>query len=99
MVMAYVPRDRICFTRTAQLWFHEASSGPTVETATPSVTTTQYMLNKYPPDIRLWLRDRGGTEKMTVEKWWILHATGLWEMGYRKCNPEEVLTVPMSPTR
>jgi hypothetical protein len=98
MIMAYVPRDRLCFAVTASLWFHEARSGATAETATPSVSTTQYMLDKYPPDIRLWLRDRGGVEKMTVEKWWVLHASELWEMGYRKCAPEAT-PVPMTQHR
>ena len=77
---------------------YEALSGPTVETVTPSVPTTQYMLDKYPPDVRLWLRDRGGVERMTVEKWWVLHASELWEMGYRKCDPE-AKPVPMTPDK
>jgi len=53
------------------------------------------MHNRYPQDIRMWLRDRGGVEKMTVEKFWVLDATELWEMGYRKCDPEAP-PVPMT---
>jgi hypothetical protein len=32
---------------------------------------------------------------MTVEKFWVLHASELWEMGYRKCDPES-MPVPMT---
>ena len=57
------------------------------------------MLNRYPQDIRLWLREKGGVENMPHrEGWWILWAHELWDMGYRKCEPEE-LPVPMTITK
>jgi hypothetical protein len=95
MIMAYVPKSRICFAWGSSLRFHQARAGITVETATPSNSTTQYMLNKYPLDIKTWLEKRGGVQEMTVEKFWVLDATELWEMGYRKCGPE-AYPVPMT---
>jgi hypothetical protein len=59
MIMAHVPKSRICFAWGASLWFHKAASGMTRETATPSISTTLYMLNQYPPDIKAWLEKRG----------------------------------------
>jgi hypothetical protein len=95
MIMAYVPKSRLCFAWGASLWFHKAASGTDIKTATPSTSTTLYMLNQYPPDIKAWLLKRGGVEEMTVEKFWVLHASELWEMGYRKCDPES-MPVPMT---
>jgi hypothetical protein len=46
------------------------------------------MLNQYPQDIRLWIRAKGGVEKMTIYAIWKLTAEELWAMGYRKCEPE-----------
>src|SRR5215813_10349827 len=45
--------------------------------------------------IRMWLRDKGGVEKMTIEEFWVLDAEKLWDMGYRKCNPDEI-PIPMT---
>jgi hypothetical protein len=53
----------------------------------PSDETTEYMLNKYPPNIRKWLLDRGGVKAMTVGDYWALGAPELWQMGYRQCAP------------
>jgi hypothetical protein len=41
----------------------------------------------------MWIKNRGGAEKMTTE-FWMLYADELWEMGYRKCAPE-----PQAPDR
>jgi len=90
MIMAYVPRERLCFAWGASLRFHMAGTG-----SNPSIGTAQYMLSHYPQDIRIWLRDRGGVEKMTIEKFWVLDASELWEMGYQRCGPEKA-PVPMT---
>jgi hypothetical protein len=47
------------------------------------------MINQYPQDIRLWIKNKGGWEKMALQQMWTLDATELWRMGYRKCEPEE----------
>jgi len=48
------------------------------------------MFNAYPQDIRMWLQEKGGVEKMPLESLWLLFASDLWQMGYRKCE-----TMPM----
>jgi len=93
MIMAHVPSERICFDKWSSLQFHLARKS--YETREPSATGSQYMLNHYPQDIRMWLRDKGGVEKMTIEEFWVLDAEKLWDMGYRKCNPDEI-PIPMT---
>jgi hypothetical protein len=90
MIMAHVPKSRICFAWGASLRFHMAGTKDN-----PSEYWSRYMLDHYPKDIHAWLMDRGGTKKMTVEKFWVLDATELWEMGYRKCDPG-AYPVPMT---
>jgi hypothetical protein len=88
MIMAYVSADRICFGEWATLEFHMAAyvrENGTVKVPAPKVA--QEMLDSYPQNIRTWLLDRGGVEKMTIETMWILPAHDLWAMGYRKCEP------------
>jgi hypothetical protein len=94
MILAYVPSNRICFAYGASLMFHKAQTKHD-DVTVPNTPTTQWMLDQYSPDIRTWLIRRGGVEEMTVKKFWILDATELWEMGYRKCDPEQP-PVPMT---
>ena len=44
------------------------------------------MIDKYPADIRTWIETRGGAKKMPLVGYWVLYASDLWEMGYRKCD-------------
>jgi hypothetical protein len=45
------------------------------------------MFDSYPQDIRTWLQQKGGLEKMAHgAKLWALLAPELWKMGYRKCE-------------
>jgi hypothetical protein len=44
------------------------------------------MFNAYPPDIRMWLQEKGGVEKMPLESFWLLFPSELWQMGYRRCE-------------
>jgi hypothetical protein len=55
------------------------------------------MVSHYPQNILMWIKNRGGAEKMTIENFWMLYADELWEMGYRKCAPEPVSTEPPVP--
>lgn len=85
LIMALIPRDRLCFGTHSSLQFHitrDPKSGKT----TPN--TSQWMLEQYPEDIRKWLIARGGVDKMTVMDMWVLKDWQLWSMGYRKCEPE-----------
>jgi hypothetical protein len=87
MVMAYIPKDRLCFGEHASLSFHQ-SRFVYSNTFTYVVDSegTKWMISRYPQDIRRWIRAKGGVEKMTVENWWTLPASQLWKMGYSKCS-------------
>jgi hypothetical protein len=85
MVMIYVPEHRICFGEGAALGFHAVRSSQTGELL---LSTTQWMVSHYPQNILMWIKNRGGAEKMTIENFWMLYADELWDMGYRKCAPE-----------
>ena len=52
------------------------------------VFTERWMVNQYPQDIRAWIIAKGGVEKMTIWQMWKLDAEELWQMGYRKCDPD-----------
>jgi hypothetical protein len=61
------------------------------------------MVNQYPQDIRKWIMDKGGVEKMNIQQMWTLDAAELWQMGYGRCGPEappepEAPPVPMTKT-
>ena len=94
LIMAFIPSDRICFGEAASLQFHMAGH----VNQEPSIDTARWMLNQYPQDIRLWIRAKGGVEKMTFYAMWKLAAEELWAMGYRKCEPE-ASPVPMTQHR
>jgi hypothetical protein len=83
LVMAYVPRERICFGVSGKLMFHAAREFMATE---PSLKGTQWMIDRYPQDIRTWIENRGGAEKMTINEYWILEAKELWAMGYQRCK-------------
>jgi hypothetical protein len=92
MIMAYVPNDRICFGDNSALGFHMARRGygENHKTFKPSPETARWMVNQYPQNIREWINNRGGAEKMKVEEAWVLDAPTLWQMGYRRCSPEPI---------
>ena len=84
LVLAYIPKERLCFSQTAVLAFHHAMS-PNGEVA---MEGSRMMFNSYPQDIRMWLREKGGLEKMPGpnEGYWLLFPSELWQMGYRQCD-------------
>jgi hypothetical protein len=82
LIMAYVPHERICFGEAASLVFHAAVQNDYTGRRV-AVETTIWMFNQYPEDIHNWLKDRGG---LVVDN--TLTASELWDMGYRKCEPE-----------
>jgi hypothetical protein len=83
LVTAYIPKDRLCFGQDASLQFHAAWER---ETGQVSLWATKWMIEKYPDDIRRWLALRGPPENMTIWQWWILPASELWKMGYKRCH-------------
>ncbi len=89
LVIAAVPKDRICFSRYATLGFHLAAQDRAVMPdgrGPPGMEATQWMLDQYPKDIRNWIEIRGGLKKLPYHyDVWTLSAPDLWEMGYRRC--------------
>jgi hypothetical protein len=82
LVLSYIPKERLCFHETALLGFHHAWSfyGTVTE-------TSQAMFDSYPQDIRTWLQQKGGLEKMPHGAgFWPMSASELWKIGYRKCE-------------
>jgi hypothetical protein len=79
-----MPKSRLCFAEGSRLGFHWARDakwdGP------PSRSSTEWLIDHYPADIRAWLDAQGGIEKMPTEGFWVMPAFVLWGMGYRRCN-------------
>ena len=44
------------------------------------------VFDRYPADIAAWIEAKGGVTKMPAVGYWILPASELWAMGYRKCD-------------
>jgi hypothetical protein len=91
LILMHVPDNRLCFSGDASLQFHLAWDP---EANKASMMLSKWMVDNYPRNIRTWLTNNGGVEKMSVDEFWILEADELWTMGYRKCGPESV--VPMT---
>jgi hypothetical protein len=85
MVMAYIPKERLCFGPRGALLFHQARRNAK-DWWISSPETSKWMIDKYPANIRHWVMAKGGPEKMLSDSYWKLPAEELWEMGYRKCN-------------
>jgi hypothetical protein len=82
--LAYIRKERLCFSQTALLAFHLATSA----NGEVAMESSRWMFNSYPQDIHMWLREKGGIEKMPGpnEGYWLLLPSELWQMGYRKCE-------------
>ena len=83
LVVAYVPKERLCFGVFASLQFHLAWNR---ETGKPSLGASLWMLKQYPREIYDWLMEMGGVARMTIPTFWELRGPTLWQMDYRKCN-------------
>jgi hypothetical protein len=61
LLVAAIPKDRICVTRRAVLGFHAASIYNTASrTLVPTRAGTNLVMQMYPPAIRRWIERRGG---------------------------------------
>ena len=47
---------------------------------------TWQMYAAYPPEIKSWIDDRGGPDKLPMEAWWTMSDSQLWALGYGKCQ-------------
>jgi hypothetical protein len=86
LIVAYVPKERLCFRAFATLNFHLAWKA---ETGKPSLDATQWMLKQYPREIYDWIMERGGVANMTIPTFIELRAPSLWRMGYRQCERDK----------
>jgi len=73
-------------SQTALLAFHLARARRSGEPDEPNIKVSRWMFNAYPQDIRMWLQEKGGVEKMPFNDFWYLLPSELWQMGYRKCE-------------
>ena len=88
LIMAHIPRERLCFDKNAELNFHQAMR-PNGE---PVMKATRWMVDQYPEDIRKWIKTMGGAERLPLPSpnypagtFYMLFPVQLWAMGYRKC--------------
>jgi hypothetical protein len=84
MITAFIPKERLCFAPGAFLAFHAARTVEPYPRLSPHATWTMYA--SYPAEIRQWIDDRGGPNKLTVETFWTMDDRELWAMGYPKCK-------------
>jgi hypothetical protein len=83
LIVAYIPKERLCFGAFATLQFHLAWDR---ETGKPSLDASLWMLKQYPREIYDWIMERGGVASMTIPTFWELRAPNLWRWGYRQCK-------------
>jgi hypothetical protein len=84
LVLSYIPKERLCFHETAWLGFHLVEWHFSGDINTEA---SQAMFDSYPQDIRTWLQQKGGLEKMPHGAGlWTISAPELWKMGYRRCG-------------
>jgi hypothetical protein len=86
LIVAYVPKERLCFGAFATLQFHLAWNR---ETGKASLDSTLWMLKQYPREIYDWIMERGGIDRWTVPTFMELRAPSLWRMGYRQCQRDQ----------
>jgi hypothetical protein len=86
LIVAYVPKERLCFGAFATLQFHLAWVR---ETGKPSLDASLWMLKQYPREIYDWIMERGGVANMTIPTFLELRAPSLWRMGYPQCKRDQ----------
>jgi len=78
LVVAYVPKERLCFGEHGKLMFHQVrilkqgtkqgvKQDPkdwSFETTQTYLLGTQAMVAKYPQDIQMWIKDHGGADDL-----------------------------------
>jgi hypothetical protein len=85
LITGVIPKSRLCFGENSLLAIHWAREGSW--NGPLSYKSTQWVLDHYPDDIREWINSLGGIDKMPQVGWWVLPASTLWAMGYRRCAP------------
>jgi hypothetical protein len=84
LITGVIPKDRLCFAEGSNLMFHWARTALTEGRNDWQGTT--WMLDHIAPDLREWIEAMGGIEKLPKQGFWVLPASILWGMGYRRCG-------------
>ena len=84
LITSYIPKERLCFGEGSFLAFHSAKTIEAYPRPHPSGTYIMYA--SYPPEIRRWIDDHGGIDKLTVETFWTMYDRDLWAVGYARCQ-------------
>jgi hypothetical protein len=66
LVIAMIPRSRICVTQRAALGFHSVHGTRTREGGGANAAVTAALLAMYPPAIRNWINRQGGLREEPV---------------------------------
>jgi hypothetical protein len=66
LVLALLPRERICVTPNASFGFHAAWSPDWAGGAAGDSKATELMWKMYPPPIRNWIRAHGGLSQQMI---------------------------------
>ena len=66
LALAVIPRDRICMTQNAVLGFHAAWMPGANGRPVKSAGGTRLLMAVYPPQVRDWIRRRGGLNGKTI---------------------------------
>ena len=66
IVLAAIPRDRICVTANANLAFHGAWNFGNKGRAIPNLEVTRMLFAMYPMQVRHWIAHHGGLTPRTI---------------------------------
>jgi hypothetical protein len=66
LALAVIPRERICMTHNAVLGFHAAWSPGADGRPIRSTGGTRLLMAVYPPQVRSWIKKRGGLNGKTI---------------------------------
>ncbi len=82
IVLAAVPRDRICVTANANLGFHAAWDFGEGGRPVTNPAATQMLYAMYPRKVRKWIAARGGLRPKMV----FARGKSLAALGYKSCR-------------
>jgi hypothetical protein len=66
LALAVIPLNRICITQNAVFGFHAAWDPRDGSKRVRSASGTNYLMSRYPPKIRAWIKRHGGLGTKTI---------------------------------
>ena len=84
-LMAYIPKERICFAQGSWLGFHLVRAG---RDGAPRFEITKWLIDGFPNDIQTWINQRGGLNMWPYRDVWTLHAEGSGKWATAGAEPE-----------